>query len=202
MRTSEPSSLTGSGERRIKCALPPHLMQRTGRINFCSLTTKERFSTGPPPTPTVPPNAADKRCGIRTTPLCATKKLCKTSNWNPIETVPPRAGTSEAECGQRVPHWDCTRLQSYDIPAQASCRFWNFNPQQRFRSKGGERCSAHEHIDDSPHGAWRKPAERLIRGSRRSSLKWPRNGNGSPRKPRAKKTITSFGVRNQIPVIE
>ena len=66
----------------------------------------------------------------------------------------------------------------------------------------GKKCSAHEHIDDLPLDASRKPAEQLIRASRRSWLKWPRNGSGSPRKARVKKTTTSFEVRNQIPVIE
>ena len=46
-----PSRLSASGERRIKCALPPHSLQRNGLMNVCSLTTKERFSTAPPPTP-------------------------------------------------------------------------------------------------------------------------------------------------------
>jgi hypothetical protein len=96
---------------------------------FLLLDDEGTLLHGPAPNPDGAPNAADKRCGIRTAPLCATKKLCKTLKWNPIETVPPRAATSEAECGQRVRHWDCTRLQSYDIPGQASCRFWNFNPQ-------------------------------------------------------------------------
>jgi hypothetical protein len=76
------------------------------------------------------------------------------------------------------------------------------HPATAVSVQGWGRCSAHEHIDDSPHGAWRKPAEQLIRDSRRSSPRWPRNGNDSPRKPRARRTITSFEVRNQIPVIE
>jgi hypothetical protein len=174
--------------------LPPHLMQRTGRINFCSLTTKERFSTGPPPTPTVLPNAADKRCGIRTAPPCTTKKTVQNAEMEPDRNGSTQGWNVRSRMRPKGSALDCTRLQSYDIPAQASCRFGT--------SKGGERCSAHEHIDDSPRGALRKPAEQLIPDSKRSWRKWPRNGNGSPRKPRAKKTITSFEVRNQIPVIE
>ena len=38
------------GRAPIKCALPPHLPQRIGRMNFCSLTTNERLSTAPPAT--------------------------------------------------------------------------------------------------------------------------------------------------------
>jgi hypothetical protein len=199
MRISEPSSLTGSGERRIKCALPPHLMQRTGRMNFCSLTTKERFSTAPPPTPTVRLMRLTKGAELGQ-PAGRYEKTVQNAEAEPDLYDTARAGRSEAEYGQRVGRWHCTRLQSYDIlryPADLELR-----SARAVSFQGWERCSAHGRIDDSPRDASRKPAEQLIRGSKRSSLKWPRNGNGSPRKPKAKKPITLFEVRNLIPVIE
>jgi hypothetical protein len=56
-----------------------------------------------------------------------------------------------AECGEGVRHWDCTRLQSYDMAAQASCRLGT-SP----RNGGG--VAANEHVDDSLHGPRRKRA--------------------------------------------
>ena len=50
---------------------------------FLLLDDEGTLLHGPPPTPTVPPNAADKRCGIRTTPLCATKKTVQNVELEP-----------------------------------------------------------------------------------------------------------------------
>src|ERR1700722_6958514 len=89
MRISEPSFLTGSGERRVKCALPPHLTQRSGLINVCSLTTKERFSTAPPPNPRRSNfMQSDKGREIWTVPQFSVKKLCKTAHCAKREPVP------------------------------------------------------------------------------------------------------------------
>jgi hypothetical protein len=69
---------------------------------FLLLDDEGTLLHSPAPNPDGAPNAADKRCGIRTTSVCVTKKLCKTPKWNRIETVLPPAARAEAECGQRV----------------------------------------------------------------------------------------------------
>jgi hypothetical protein len=50
---------------------------------FLLLDDEGTLLHGPAPNPDGAPNAADKRCGIRTAPLCATKKTVQNAEMEP-----------------------------------------------------------------------------------------------------------------------
>jgi hypothetical protein len=63
----------------------------------------------------------------------------------------------------------------------------------------GKKCSKHENIGDLRRDAWRKRAERSIRGSRHFWGKWLRNGKGSPKKKGTRKASWPFVALRPTP---
>jgi hypothetical protein len=72
---------------------------------FLLLDDEGTFLHSPAPNPDGALNAADKRCGITTTPRRAVKKTVQNGEMDLDPTVPPAGVRSLAQCGQRVRHW-------------------------------------------------------------------------------------------------